>query len=385
MSETFCILPFIHLEARSDSFVAPCCMSQEFYTKDSGEKFTLSKDTLSDVWNSNSIGNLREQLLSGKKPSACSACWKEEDYGKESKRIRENSRWGIDPTPKLKFLDLKLGNTCNLKCRICNPASSSNWIKEHRDIYGDDVVSNIAASIGSPRKVVMQWPEYNANFWEDLNTILPDVEMFEIYGGEPFLIERHFEVLRTSIERGYSKNQKIHYNTNGTIYPETAVTDIWKHFKEVDIMLSIDGIDEQFEYQRYPAKWKTVLENIRKLQMNFVGRIEICLSVSSFNVYYLPEYLIFFAHLNIPVWLNIVYHPDIFSISNLNDRTKQKIREKLLPHCDLNNEIASVLNYLGNSGEDMQNQFIQRVKLHDEYRKQNFYEVFPEYGELLCQ
>ena len=62
MSETFCILPFIHLEARSDSYVAPCCMSQEFYRKDNGEFFTLSRDTLSEVWNSNNIKQLREEL-----------------------------------------------------------------------------------------------------------------------------------------------------------------------------------------------------------------------------------------------------------------------------------------------------------------------------------
>jgi hypothetical protein len=60
MSETFCILPFIHLEARSDSFIAPCCMSQEFYRKEDGTYYTLSKDTLSEVWNSKSIETLRE-------------------------------------------------------------------------------------------------------------------------------------------------------------------------------------------------------------------------------------------------------------------------------------------------------------------------------------
>ena len=68
MSDTFCILPFIHLETRSDSFVSRCCMSQEFYKKDNGEFFTLSKDTLSDVWNSEDIKTLRKQLLSGEKP-----------------------------------------------------------------------------------------------------------------------------------------------------------------------------------------------------------------------------------------------------------------------------------------------------------------------------
>ena len=385
MSETFCILPFIHLEARSDSYVAPCCMSQEFYRKDNGEFFTLSRDTLSEVWNSNNIKQLREELLSGNKPTACSACWQEETLGKESKRIRENKRWGTDPTPNLKFVDLKLGNTCNLKCRICSPGSSSNWIKEHKDIYGSDIVSDIALKFGQDRKTIMQWPQHNPEFWDDLDKILPDVEMFEIYGGEPFLIERHYDVLRKSIDLGYSKNQRIHYNTNGTIYPEDAVNNIWPQFKEVDIMLSIDGVGDQFEYQRYPAKWDSVLENIHKFKEHFDGRIEICLSVSSHNVFYLPEYLLFFSELDIPVWLNIVYHPDVYSICNLAHNTKKEIDAKLSKYLHLNRDLSTVINYLWTSSKDMQGKFINKVKLHDNYRSQNFFETFPEYGEILCR
>ena len=57
MSDSFCIMPFIHLETRSDSFVSRCCMSQDFYKKEDGTLFTLSKDTLDDVWNSSEIKN----------------------------------------------------------------------------------------------------------------------------------------------------------------------------------------------------------------------------------------------------------------------------------------------------------------------------------------
>jgi MoaA/NifB/PqqE/SkfB family radical SAM enzyme len=385
MSDTFCILPFIHLETRSDSLVAPCCMNQDFYRKDDGELFTLSKDTLDDVWNSSAIKTLREDLVSGKKPQGCSSCWKEESFGKESKRIRENKRWGADQTPTLKFLDLKLGNTCNLKCRICSPGSSSSWMKEHKDIYGNDVISSIGKDLAVDRKAVMQWPEYNEDFWQDFADKLSNIEMFEIYGGEPFLIERHFEVLRKSVELGYSKNQKIHYNTNGTIYPEDAITNIWPNFKEVDVMFSIDGVGEQFEYQRYPAKWNNVLENISKFKTNFNGRIEICLSVSSYNVYYLPEYLEFFKQLEIPVWLNVVYNPSYNSICNLKHITKLRIEEKLSKYVDVHYDIQSIINYLWNSDVDLQQQFVATVRRHDKYRGQDYYETFKEFGEILCQ
>ena len=48
-----------------------------------------------------------------------------------SKRMISNIKFGVDTTKKnLKFLDLKLGNICNLKCRICGSWSSSKWAQE---------------------------------------------------------------------------------------------------------------------------------------------------------------------------------------------------------------------------------------------------------------
>ena len=35
---------------------------------------------------------------------------------------------------EVKFVDLKLGNLCNLKCRICGSWSSSKWAKEEIDL-----------------------------------------------------------------------------------------------------------------------------------------------------------------------------------------------------------------------------------------------------------
>jgi organic radical activating enzyme len=60
----------------------------------------------------------------------------------------------------------------------------------------------------------------NKNFWDNLKTLLPNIKYFEFTGGEPFLIEQHFELLRYAVENDYAKNIEIHYNTNGTVFPE---------------------------------------------------------------------------------------------------------------------------------------------------------------------
>jgi hypothetical protein len=92
------------------------------------------------------------------------------------------------------------------------------------------------------------------------------------------------------VAQGIANNIEIHYNTNGTQWPEQA-EDIWKHFKLVEIAFSIDDVEQRFEYQRSNARWDTVCENIdkfRQLRARYSNiRLQVCCTVNVFNVYYL--------------------------------------------------------------------------------------------------
>ena len=63
--KTFCVLPFMHIEARADSLIAPCCMSTDFVRDEDGHPYTLVKDSLSEAWRSPYMNRLREDLKSG--------------------------------------------------------------------------------------------------------------------------------------------------------------------------------------------------------------------------------------------------------------------------------------------------------------------------------
>ena len=399
-NNTFCVLPFIHLEARADGFVAPCCMSQGFYTKPNGEFYHLSKDSISDVWESESIKSLRSNLLGGVKDPKCSTCWSEEAIGKSSRRLRENKRWSVEISKldftnitdrQIKALDLKLGNSCNLKCRICGPASSSGWIKEWEEVTGDDLLKNLSLTVSTEgsKKTIRSWPDVNLDFWEDLEKHLSSVRLFEIYGGEPFLIKKHFDVLQKSIDLGYSKEQEIHYNTNGTIYPGELANSIWREFKRVDIMLSIDGIGPQFEYQRHPAKWIDVEKNIFRFMEDFSTKdLHICLTVSSLNAFYLPDYLRYFKKIDLPVWLNVLYLPDHFSMKNLPDKAKLAILQSWESIGDLASILVEPMDGMKDfikldSDLRQQAQFIPTLKQHDEYRGEKYSEFFPEFASII--
>jgi MoaA/NifB/PqqE/SkfB family radical SAM enzyme len=378
-------------------------MSTHFFEKEDGTKFTLARDSMTDVWKSKSVRDLRGALVAGTKHPACSSCWREEAAGKTSKRIRENKRWWNKveavlsvPEDELQpiFLDLKLGNLCNLKCRICSVGSSSKWIKETIDIYGSDVITNAAknlstASFPLERKMLMNWHEHNPRFWTDLEEWLPHIEHFEIYGGEPFLIQRHFELLRHAVDNGWSKNQTVHYNTNGTIYPEDAIENLFPHFKRVDIMLSIDGTGEQFEYQRYPAKWPLVEQNMKRfLETMGPKDVHVCLTVSSLNIFYLPEYVQYFRDLNVRVWVNMLYNPDNMTAMNLPQPVKEAIAVKLsgmsVDECSILFEpLDGIISLLRAPGKNLLDSFLQTVDRHDKYRKESYAAVFPEFWAIL--
>ena len=111
---------------------------------------------------------------------------------------------------------------------------------------------------------VGRWPETNESFWEDFENISTDLKVLEFYGGEPLLIERHYDILEKLVESGRSKEMTLLYNTNGSVYPDKGV-DIWKHFDRVLLSFSFDGVGKQFEYIRHPAKWDRALEILQRI------------------------------------------------------------------------------------------------------------------------
>ena len=136
--DKFCVLPWISLEASPIGTVRPCCLADDEILDDNGNKFELATADFADIQNSNHMRQLREGFLAGQKPQTCRKCWNEERSGRTSKRMHtldrlkhtlKDDQWSTDAKP-LMFLDLKLGNICNLKCRICGSWSSSQFASE---------------------------------------------------------------------------------------------------------------------------------------------------------------------------------------------------------------------------------------------------------------
>ena len=186
-----CVLPFINMEARTDGTISVCCIMQDHAKKEDGTDYNLANgDTITDVMNSKWLKDKQEAFNKGKQIEACNNCWKEEEAGITSKRERENIYWQHTPHDKLVALDLKLGNICNSKCRICSSFASSQWAAEEArmDPLNKDKYTTF--------NKLGQWPQTNDKFWQDIDGYLNTVKKLEFYGGEPLLISKHFEILK---------------------------------------------------------------------------------------------------------------------------------------------------------------------------------------------
>lgn len=396
-SEKFCVLPWISLEATPTGTVRPCCLADDELTDNNGEKFSLLTANFGDIQRSESMTGLRRQFLAGEQPQTCRKCWSEERAGRTSKRMHTLDRlkhivgtqtWTEQALP-LMFLDLKLGNICNLKCRICGSWSSSQLATEDMSQLPREQQKK---SFAYQMLRAGAWPRENETFWAEIDNHLSDIRYIEFTGGEPFLIDQHFDMLQGIVDRGIAGQVEIHYNTNGTVYPERG-EKIWRHFKKVEIAFSIDDVQSRFEYQRSNAVWTEVCANMdrfRDLKEIYPGiHLQICATVNVFNIRYIDQ-LAQWLDRNTDsfefVYWNVMHDAWYFSIATLPETAKQALTDHLLtapipPRW--HEEFARIVDFMNNGAST--DGFMLRMKIRDLDQKRNtdFAQVCPEMAELI--
>lgn len=359
------------------------------HTSDGTRKFyNLNKDSITGVLNGDSFKELRLKMLKGEKPEACKGCYKAEDSGVQSKRISETQKFGLslnelrtrtnslgEITPDIEYAELRLGNLCNLRCRTCNPNSSSKWHSE----YGS-MQEQLPFVTKYDLKADFNWA-VKEEFWSDFLKNSVHLKLLYINGGEPTLIKQHWDFLEKLINLGLSGNIDIKYNINMTYLPTNAFF-IWKNFKSVYVGASVDDLDQRNSYIRNGAEWKKILENLRLIKNAGVS-VAIEQTVSVYNVFYLDEMADFCRREKLGYGLNFVYDPDFLSISSLPEKIRAVVLAKLQGQISEQHfqEIGSYFS----SSEDLN--LWDRFRTYNDYldksRSESFAQVFPAFAGIL--
>lgn len=392
----FCVLPWVSIETSPIGTVRPCCLARDEIVDHAGEKFKLSQASFEEIQNSNHMRTLRQQFLNKEQPQTCNRCWDEERAGRTSKRMHTLDRlkhmgigedWTADAKP-LMFLDLKLGNICNLKCRICGSWSSSQFATEELNFIKDKEKKKTSFHYQMLRDGA--WPRESEQFWTQLDSAMSEVRYIEFTGGEPFMIREHFDLLKRLVERNYAHQIEIHYNTNGTQYPNEA-EEIWQYFKHVEIAFSIDDIGARFEYQRTNAVWTEVCENIEKFramrERNLNMTLQVCCTTNVFNVMYLEDVAQWIDTQDFDfVYWNMLHDAYYFSIGTLPEKTKKAITEKLSVACipsQFRKEFDRIIDFM-NNGKSLNGDLLKtNIRQLDRRRNQNLSVVASEFAKLI--
>ena len=388
------MLPWISIEASPMGTARPCCLAREEIPN-----IDLRTNTLEDAYKSVYMQDLRQQFRRGEKPETCQLCWDEEAAGRDSKRIHSQVRlkelyaqvdWANDTPDQLWFLDLKLGNICNLKCRICGSWSSSKWAEEEMNYLPDHIDKKSHIAYTWLKKGA--WPRKSPAFWNNLIDILPNIKYIEFTGGEPWLIKEHFDLLKIAVDSGDSKHIDIHYNTNATHLPEDFDTEIWKYFGRVDIAFSIDNVGDRFEYERYGATWdqaNKVIKYVHWSQLQYENiTTQLCFTINIQNVYYLDELLAWADTKPFgSVYFNMLHSPNHMSIQRMTPRAQELVLNKLKTtfwtSTKYQQEIDNVIKFIENGPGSNGQEFLRKMQQTDAYRKQDFRDTHAEIARAM--
>lgn len=317
-SQSFCVLPWIHIATRPNGDMRLCCVANAsgadtgdyavgLVKMEDGDPANFGRDLPTEAFNNDYMKSVRKMMLAGEAPASCKKCYDEEAQGISSKRIWETGTWHYDGVDipelikqtsedgsvpyKLQYLDLRLGHTCNLKCIMCSPHDSSQWVSDHKKIFPILNSETIKNQMRWDQKDFNNYWHERPEFWEQVYDQIPHIKQLYFAGGEPLVIKEHKMFLEEIVRRGYANKILLRYNSNGTIITDELL-DLWNHFRKVKISISLDGIGDRVEYIRYPLDFEKIKENIEKLD-NAPAHIEtnIELAVQILNIKHIPDFI----------------------------------------------------------------------------------------------
>jgi hypothetical protein len=360
-------------------------------------------------------------MLAGEVPNSCTKCFSEESQGITSKRQWETKVWeeridiksiveqtetdGSIPV-SIPYFDLRLGNTCQLKCIMCSPHDSSSWIKDWKLQYPKYKTIELKEDQRWDNTFDYTWYQ-DSGFLNSVKNQSKQIKELYFAGGEPLLIPEHYKILEFMIAEGSAGNCILRYNSNGLELPE-RLFELWSYFKEVKFNFSVDAVGEQNNYIRYPSKWEDIVNNLYRLDdtPNNIT-VNIACAVQLLNVSRIPELVEWklaqnFKKINLPpygaglIGTHLVYLPSYLNIRVLPVDIKQNVSKIVENFCNLHrNNTEFVNNPYGQQrwqglvqymmAEDWTSKLpvlLDYLAVTDHERDTDFRKTFPELAHL---
>ena len=409
MSETFCPMPFLHLNLKQEGKVCACWRNQT-------KLGNSLEQTLTEIYNSSETKNLRKELLNNVQSDGCKSCWDMENSGITSTRQNAIRDWGeIDlskmeedysmPLNSLRSIEIRFDNICNLACRHCSPVYSSLWEK---NVKRDDALLDSMKEYGINKNF-----EYHVSLTDrildDVEKFAPHIEELLISGGEPLYHAKHYEFLERL--QPWAHNITLNYNSNlATLeYKGKSIIPLWKKFKEISLLCSIDATRDLYPYVRVNGNIDKVEENIKIIQKELDNcHLQATCTTSILNITRFTDVVKYFINLKVGVHVSLVQYPralnpkilpttlkekvttewfDFFetidgiidnTFPNKDERWKNRYKHRVKQRGDY------ILTYINSeNAEDEWHKFYDFIKHQDKFHKTNVIDYYPEFKDYI--
>ena len=369
-NKSFCVLPWTGFELEPNGNIKNCIIS-------TSKLGNIKEQDITSILSGEENLKIKQQMLEDKKPKNCAGCYLQEQdrknlssissrlyYTKELGSVVDNTLYDQIENFSLHHVDLRWTNHCNQACVYCSPEYSSKWAQE----LGRDIKSSVDS-----RKKVKDFVFEN----------IKKLKNVYLAGGEPLLMNENREFLQLLLEENPLVNIRVNTNLSST---KTGVFDLLCKFKNVHWTVSVETIEEEYEYVRYHGSWKDFLQNLKQIQrldhkitfnmLYFILNYKSIFStVNFFKEIGFHENSFIIGPLYTPKYLNILNLP-----KNILNELKNKFNKEIIKSNHyLRNSYENILKYISNTPwkKDI-SYFQEQIKILDTRRNQSAQTVFPE-------
>lgn len=352
----------------------PCCFYRGYFE-------TSDTIDIAHAWNSPTRKELLACADQDKPVPGCEVCYQAENQGLVSRRqqsfpiyeeFHQDTAINLDSPSGL---DYSVGNLCNLKCIICNPESSSQWIPDYQKLYPMADLSALKYQKHGQIEV-------------SSNNSLTNIRTLHFHGGgEPLLAQAHKNLLKRVRDVKGLSDVRIFYNTNGTICADNEVLELWEQCKLVELYFSIDDIDHRFDYQRTGFSFAELKKNLQWYTENMPHNhmFKVNAVWGYLNLYYLDELVAWknaeFTKNRYSDPTNLIFQEAI-GITNIK-HVSLELKNILLKKFEKYPELIELVNALTVLNQP-HTEFLDWIARLDSVRNQNFATIAPEWLGLLA-
>lgn len=241
-NEYFCPAPWTSLYVAPSGQLENCCLSKNNIGN-------INQDSIQQSISGTANTKIKQLMLNSERVEGCNQCY--DQAGEHTLRhhfLQQYSSLGDDfyldtNNFKLKYLDLRWNNTCNLACIYCGPECSSLWAERK---------GQIVKMQSSAKNPLLDYALESA----------ADIKEVYMAGGEPLLLKENEIFLNKLLEVNPQCRILVNTNLNHNL-ENNKIFNLLTKFKSIQWLISSETSDQQYEYIRWPGKWDLFYKNLK--------------------------------------------------------------------------------------------------------------------------